>query len=115
MPIRMVKPWRALDNDVIPQLPGQLGIYQIADHSGEILYIGFAGGRSLFGLRGELQAQLEQRDPDGVQRLQFRVEINTAYQTRYRELLMVYKSDHGDLPVDNRANPPPGLGRLSPA
>jgi hypothetical protein len=112
MAIRMDKPWRALDDAAIKSLSGQLGIYQIADAQDQIIFIGFAGGRSLFGLRGELQAQKDARADAGVK---FRVEVNMAYQTRYRELLMVYKADHGDLPLDNRADPPPNLGRLSPA
>jgi hypothetical protein len=28
---------------------------------------------------------------------------------------MVHKADHGSLPPDNEKNPPPALGRLSPA
>ena len=36
------------------------------------------------------------------------------YRSRWFELLMVYKADHGGLPRDNAKNPPP-LGRLSPA
>ena len=35
------------------------------------------------------------------------------YRTRWFELLMVHKADHGSLPPDNAKNPPP-LGRLSP-
>ena len=45
---------------------------------------------------------------------QFRVEVNQQYRTRWFELLMVHKADHGSLPADNAKNPPP-LGRLSPA
>ena len=115
MAIRMDKAWRPLDEATVRTLSGQLGVYQIADAGGDVVYIGFAGGRSLFGLRGELQGQLAQRDPGPNKGYQFRVEVNTAYHTRYRELLMVYKADHGDLPADNRESPPPGLGRMSPA
>lgn len=115
MAIRMDKPWRPLDEASVRTLSGQLGVYQIAGPDGEVLCIGFAGGRSLFGLRGELQAELARRDPHGRGGLKFRVEVNTAYQTRYRELLMVHHADHGALPPDNRENPPPGLGRMSPA
>jgi hypothetical protein len=115
MAVRMDKPWRPLDAATVAGLPGQLGVYQIGDASGEVRYIGYAGGRSLFGLRGELQAQLEARDPEGKGGLGFRVEVTTAYLTRHRELLMVHRADHGELPPDNRDHPPPGLGRLSPA
>jgi hypothetical protein len=37
------------------------------------------------------------------------------YRTRWFELLMVHQADHGSLPPDNAKNPPPNLGRLSPA
>ena len=65
--------------------------------------------RSPFGLRSELQREHDER---GAGR-QFRVEVNQQYRTRWFELLMVHKADHGSLPPDNAKNPPP-LGRLSP-
>ena len=46
---------------------------------------------------------------------QFRVEVNMQYRTRWLEMLMVHQHDHGSLPPDNAKNPPPALGRLSPA
>ena len=70
---------------------------------------GVAGGRSRFGLRGELEAELARRGPG----FRFRVEVNTQYHTRFRELLMLHRADHGTLPPENEA--PPGLGRLHPA
>jgi hypothetical protein len=111
MAIRMEKPWIALTSGAVKALPGQLGIYQLADSEGRVVYIGFAGGRSLFGLRGELERALRDR-PGSAQR--FRVEVNQQYATRYYELLMLHVADHGSLPVVNAADPPPRLGRLSP-
>jgi hypothetical protein len=111
MAIRMGKPWTALTPEAIKALPGQLGVYQLADDAGRVVYIGFAGGRSLFGLRSELERALRDR-PGGAAR--FRVEINQQYTTRYHELLMLHVADHGSLPAINAANPPPRLGRLSP-
>ena len=108
MAIRMTKPWRSLDEGEVASLPGQLGVYQVAAAGGAVLFIGFAGGRSRFGLRGELEAELARRGPG----LRFRVEVNTQYHTRYRELLMLHRADHGVLPPENEA--PPGLGRLHP-
>ena len=61
MGIRLDKPWTALTAASVKALPGQLGVYQLADPEGEIFYIGYAGGRSLFGLRSELQRWLKQR------------------------------------------------------
>ncbi|MGQ3299583.1 DUF7508 domain-containing protein [Reyranella sp.] len=109
--LRLDKPWRPLMAEEIARLPGQLGVYQVADAKGAILYIGQAGARAPFGLRSELQRELAERGPD----YQFRVEVNQQYRTRWFELLMVHKADHGSLPPDNAKNPPPNLGRLSPS
>lgn len=109
--VRLDKPWRPLTAEEATRLPGQLGVYQIADAAGTILYIGHAGGRSPFGLRSELQREASERGAGQ----QFRVEVNQQYRSRWFELLMVHKADHGSLPADNAKNPPPNLGRLSPA
>ena len=111
MSIRMTKPWQPLTRETVKTLPGQLGVYQLADAAGTIVAIGYAGGRSLFGLRGTL-LDLAADPPSGA--TQFRCEVNTQYLTRHRELLMVYVADHGSLPLHNRENPPINLGRLSP-
>ncbi|MBK80824.1 MAG: hypothetical protein CMQ43_07915 [Gammaproteobacteria bacterium] len=89
-------------------LPGHMGVYELADAAGRVLYIGCAGGRSRFGLRGEVCDALGRID--GASR--FRVEVTTAYLTRHRELLMRHQAAHGGLPAAN--GPVPGLGRLSP-
>ena len=111
MAIRLEKPWIELTPQAVKALPGQLGVYQLADAQGQVVYIGFAGGRSLFGLRSELERALRDR-PGAAAR--FRVEINQQYTTRYQELLMLHVADHGGLPVVNAADPPVRLGRLSP-
>ena len=59
MAIRMEKPWIELTPEAVKALPGQLGVYQLADADGRVVYIGFAGGRSLFGLRSELERALQ--------------------------------------------------------
>ena len=111
MAIRMEKPWLALTPEAVKALPGQLGVYQLADAQGRVVYIGFAGGRSLFGLRSELERALRDR-PGGAAR--FRIEINQQYTTRYHELLMLHVADHGSLPVVNAADPPVRLGQTEP-
>lgn len=111
MGLRLDKPWRPLSELEAARLPGQLGIYQIADAAGAIVFIGEAGARSPFGLRSELLREAKER----VSGHQFRVEVNMQYRTRWLELLMVHKADHGHLPPDNAKNPPHALGRLSPA
>ena len=104
----MEKPWIALTEESASALPGQLGVYQIADSSGRVLKVGFAGARSLFGLRSALTDEAQSRDAGHV----FRVEVNTAYQTRWRELLMLHQTDHGELPPENLSDRPARLGRL---
>ena len=72
-------------------------------------FIGCADARSLFGLRGELTAQMEAGEHQA-----FRLEVTTAYTTRYRELLMLHYADHGEYPSANNPDELPRLGRLSP-
>lgn len=111
MPVRMNKAWTPLTAENVKRLSGQLGVYQIQESSGQIIFIGYAGGRSLFGLRGELERELAKRSPGYC----FRCEINMQYVSRYKELLMVHAADHGDLPLENRASGRLQLGRIHPA
>ncbi|HTR83121.1 MAG TPA: hypothetical protein VMI56_01485 [Reyranella sp.] len=111
MRLRLDKPWTPLTAETAQRLPGQLGVYQVADSGGKVLYIGQAGARSPFGLRSELQREFSERGGGH----QFRIEVNQQYRSRWFELLMVHKADHGALPPDNEKNPPPNLGRLSPS
>jgi hypothetical protein len=106
MAVRLNKPWRELAR--WEELPGHMGVFQLADALGQVIYVGFAGGGSLFGLRGEVAAAAACLPAARS----FRVEVTTAYLTRWQELLMVHKADHGLLPSGN--DELPGLGRLSP-
>ena len=106
--IRLEKPWKALDAEEVDRLPGQLGVYQLGDEQGEVVYIGFAGGNSQFGLRGELERWVA--DSDTAAR-QFRCEVTMQYLSRYQELLMIHAADNGRLPSENRESLD-GLGRL---
>jgi hypothetical protein len=110
MELRPSKPFVDMTEESIKKLPGQLGVYQIADAGGTIVKIGFAGGRAPFGLRSELLKELEALGPGH----RFRVEINMQYTTRYQELLMLHQADFSALPRENAKDPPPRLGRLSP-
>jgi len=105
MRLHLDKPWNPLDETHVGRVPGQLGVYQLADSSGSVTYIGFAGGRSLFGLRSEIAARIGSADS-------FRYEVNMQYQTRYRELLMLHRGANGALPLLNQAEAPITLGRL---
>ena len=70
MAVRMDKSWLPLSGKNVAKLAAHLGVYQLANDDGEILYIGMAGGRTLFGLKGELQKALDE-PPQGV--TQFRM------------------------------------------
>ena len=109
MSIRLEKPWRPLEEREVTKLPAQLGVYQIAEADGEVIRIGYAGGKSLFGLRGEIERALETHQ--GGPAL-FRCEVNMQYMSRYQELLMVHLADHGQLPRENDERPD-RMGRLT--
>ena len=104
-------PLQPLDAEQVAGLGGHMGVYELASGEGEVIFIGFAGGRSLFGLRGELQERLAETDREGAS---FRCEITTAYLSRYKELLMLHAARHGSVPRENLADAPE-LGRMSPA
>ncbi len=112
MAIRLDKPWQPLD-EAYRRLRGNMGVFQLADASGDVIYIGFAGGRAQYGLGGEVR-DLAAQIPEAIQ---VRWEVTTAYQSRFRELLSVHQADHGELPRGNLAleHLPVRLGRLSPA
>ena len=107
--VHLDKPWRPLNPETVADLRGELGVYQLADEEGQVLRIGYAGGRSLFGLKGELAAALATGEA-----ARFRVEVTAQYLSRYEELLMVHKADFGALPPGNAADARRRLGRLSP-
>ncbi len=106
MQIQLTKAWRELNPENVAVLPGQLGVFELANEAGSIVLVGMAGARELFGLRSALERQLSAK-PAGAAK--FRYEVNMQYQTRYRELLMAYVAAHGDLPP---ANDPADAGRL---
>jgi len=106
--LALEKPWIDLTTETARALPGHLGVYQVAAADGAIMRIGFAGGRELFGLRSALQRELAAQ-PAGSR---FRYEVNTQYQSRWRELLMLHKREFGALPPGNLADAPAHLGTL---
>jgi len=88
-------------------------VYQLGDAAGEVLYIGYAGGRELFGLRSALERHRDLAPTGGTAGVTlFRYEVNMQYQSRYRELLMLHVADNGALPVGNLNDHPAHLGRI---
>ena len=63
MALRLTKPFQPLTVENACALPGQLGIYELANAEGRTVAFGFAGARSLFGLRSELTAMAEAYSP----------------------------------------------------
>ena len=110
MAIALSKAWRPFTADEVSRVPGQLGVFELAGDDARVLFVGFAGGRSPFGLRSELERH---RSPATGGATLFRFEVNMQYTTRYKELLMDHTARSGALPPGNRLNPP-ALGRLSP-
>jgi len=109
--VRLTKAWSPVGGLPIAKLPGQMGVFELADREHKVLLIAEAGGRSRFGLRGELERELR----DAPQARFYRYEVTTAYRTRFIELLMAHVADHGDVPPLNVGRATPSLGRLSPA
>lgn len=107
--IRFRGEWQPLDADSIAKVGGHMGVYELSSPKGEVFFVGYAGGRSVFGLRGELDDKL---GANGHRDVWFRYEVTTAYLSRYKEVLMVHVADHGAVPTENNAEEP--LGRLSP-
>lgn len=103
--------WRPLTAEAVAKLPGSLGVYEVGDAGGNALYIGYAGGRSLFGLRSGLGDYLARHSR---QEAQFRVELNMQYMSRWNELLMDHQSRHGALPPHNPEEDAFALGHLGP-
>ncbi|MEL0048200.1 MAG: hypothetical protein VW867_06110 [Gammaproteobacteria bacterium] len=117
MSIRLNKEWQAAAV-ATSRLGGSQGVYQLADQAQRIIFIGYAGGKSQFGLKGEVADALQQTPAAEF----VRWEVNTAYMSRYKELLMIHLHDYGQLPVANEPGPDEvtvnelsALGRLRPA
>ena len=89
--------WQELDEGNVRSVGGNLGVYELRAGQTEIVRIGYAGSRSLFGLRGELTAELAKAQAGTW----FRCEVTSSYLSRYAELLMRFKAAHGALPRDN--------------
>ena len=107
MSVRFDKPWQN-KNEALARLKGQMGVFQLGDDAGEVLFMSFAGGHSLHGLKGEVAAALE-RHPQATC---VRYEVTTAYVSRFREAMMAHIATYGvPAPTDKSLT----LGRISPA
>lgn len=111
MGIRLEKSWQPLTPASVEALPAQLGVFHVANDDGQILTVGYAGARDLFGIRTALEREMERH---GTVATQFRYEFTSNYRSRWDELLMLHLHDHGALPV-HQADEANRVGRLSPS
>lgn len=107
--MRLEKPWLN-SAAALGLLHGNLGVFQLGDAHGRVVFIGYAGGKSTFGLQGAVREALAAH-PVATS---VRYEITTAYHTRYRELLMLHVADFGERPAGNTTDDGITLGQLSP-
>ena len=99
-------PWQQAD--AATNLAAHMGVFELADSAGEVVYVGYAGASSRFGLRSEVQAALASQ----ANARAFRCEVNTAYLTRFQELVMLHRSRGSDPALPDT---PLRFGTLRPA
>ncbi len=117
MPIN--KPWQSAEPDALQRLQAVMGVYELADADGAVIYVGAAGGRVPFGLRTKLVQHFSDEELNPVIReraKRYRWESNQQYTSRRVELLMQYVDETGaEYPPGNAAGSwedRPQLGRL---
>lgn len=98
------KPWQALSQ---AQTPAKMGVFELGDETGDVLFVSYAGGRSTHGLQGAVATASQVCQ----QATQLRFEVTTAYLSRYRELMMWHVARSGVAPETDKND---SYGRLSP-
>lgn len=110
MSIRLAKPWLDIDRLDRDDIPAQLGVFEIADADENVIFIGYGGGRRPFGLRSAIDEELDRL---GTRARLVRFELTHGYLSRWEELMMVHRHDHGRPPAANDNATAP-RGRLTP-
>lgn len=87
--------WRPLELAETSRIEPAVGVYEVRV-DGVLHEISYAGGRSLFGLRGELGGRVGTWPG-----AEFRAEVTTAYLTRWHELLAARLAETGTVPPGN--------------
>jgi hypothetical protein len=75
------------------RLSGSYGIYELADQNLKVLYVGYAGSRARYGLRGKLMDHFSDREtnPEILGRaVHFRYEVTSSYLSRWTEVIGRY-------------------------
>lgn len=105
MPLK--KPWESYDPTRWKSLSGSYGVYELADVEGNVIYIGYAGSRATYGLRGKIADHFAEGELNPAIRgrvAQFRYEVNSMYLSRWVDLLGRYREDYERLPEGNEAS-----------
>ncbi|MEK7215713.1 MAG: hypothetical protein AAB289_08990 [Chloroflexota bacterium] len=106
-PWEIRREWTLYDPEAVGEISGSFGVYEIADATGALLYVGYAGGHTLFGLQGCIAAHFGHRQavpgPPGPMETAalYRYEVNSSYLGRWLEILGRYREEHGALPPGN--------------
>lgn len=105
------KPWTEVSESSLAHLPGALGVFELRDGAGVVCAVGYAGGKTRYGLRGALGEAVEVVGRSGLKPAAFRYEVNQMYLTRFIEVLEKYIATTGDIPAANKAGvfPIPGV------
>lgn len=112
MAARLGGPWTPLNLTTIEAAPVTTGVYEIADLHDNVLDIGCAGTRALFGLRTVLAAAHARHSEEETS---FRIEQCFQYSSRLVELQLLYRADHNnELPPDVVARADGAVGKMSP-
>ncbi len=75
------------------RLSGSNGIYELADENLKVLYVGYAGSRARYGLRGKLMDHFSEREPNPEilgRAVHFRYEVTSSYLSRWTEVIGRY-------------------------
>jgi len=105
MPLK--KPWQSFDPADWKELSGSYGVYELADAQDSVIFIGYAGSRARFGLRGKITDHFSESEPNTVIRdrvAKFRFEVNSMYYSRWIDLLGRFNEDFEHLPDANQAS-----------
>lgn len=117
-PWEIQHPWETYQPEMYREYSGSYGIYELADENQNIIYVGMAGGASIYGLRGKIAVHFgpDEKNPVIRDRARyFRYEITNMYLSRLVEVLGRYREEHGRLPEGNEASdePLPTLPRFT--
>ncbi|HLC41494.1 MAG TPA: hypothetical protein VJO34_07675 [Methylomirabilota bacterium] len=107
--IRM--PWTEFDPTNTKSISGSNGVYEVADEQGGVIYVGYAGGKDLFGIRGKIMQHFSSDEPNPVIRARARryhYEVTSMWLSRWVEILGRHREDLGGrLPEGNETSDEP--------